>query len=261
MQSIKAFMQGTIKRVGNRTCNDCGSQVPIYDKDGQEISICLNCDNIKLEEQARELVKNKELKAIQRLIEKYEVRPYAERKNFKTFKYTTDKQKKAHEVTLAFAKGESDITSILLQGSPGLGKTHLAHSVAEVYRHFDKTALFIDSPSLLTKIRESYNRHTDYNQQELMDLIKTVDLLVFDDLGAEYVKNDGGNESWASDILFQVVNARRGKKTVYTTNYQVSDLRNKYGMYSERIVSRIFEGATVIILDGEDYRMKNTNVI
>ncbi len=260
MQAIRDILTGRLSKVGERTCEDCGSTVPIYEKDGEQTSVCITCENKQLEKEAGRLFATKNARALNALIEKYETTPYTEKVNFKNYSPATDIQKDAFEFALKFAKDETESVALYLRGRPGRGKTHLANAIAETYRYFDKTVLFIDAPSLLAKVRESYSYQSSYSQEEIMKVAKEVDLLVLDDIGAEYVKKDGDNESWAVEVLFQVINARRGKKTVYTSNYDSAALVNKYGKSSERIISRMMEGATVIELDGEDYRIKNTQV-
>ena len=90
-----------------------------------------------------------------------------------------------------------------------------------------------------------------------MRLINDVELLVLDDIGAEYVKSENGMESWVTDILYQIVNSRQEKLNVYTTNYTGKELQKKYGAMSGRIISRMMSNSKIIKLDGSDHRLKN----
>jgi len=261
MQSIKnlgLFQKAGIKDLGKRTCKNCGNKVPIYEVNGKRASICIKCEDISIAQRVKEQIAKEDENLLKRLIEKYETIPFEERTTFRMYEPTTDIQEKAKETALAFAKEElKNINTLFFQGEPGIGKTHLSHSVAEVFRYFDKSVLFIDMPSLLSKIRDSYSPGSIYSQNELMWLIEKVELLILDDIGAEYVRSDDGNESWVTDILYQIVNVRKGKYTVYSTNYQVQGLIEKYGSLAKRIISRMLENTQIIRLDGEDYRLKS----
>lgn len=256
IQDVGLLKQAGIKSIGERVCEQCGSTVPVYEKDGVQTSICITCEDREIARKANHHLSNRDKNKINKLIQKYESVPFQEKTTFKMYMPTTKVQEKAKAVALAFAKGEVEIATLFFQGEPGIGKTHLSHAVAEAYRYFKKSVLFIDMPSMLSILRNSYNFGSKYSQEELIALIDQVDLFVLDDIGAEYVRQDNGNESWVTDILIQVVNARKGKSTIYSTNYEADKLIEKYGPLSKRIISRMMENAQIIKLDGDDYRIK-----
>lgn len=166
-------------------------------------------------------------------------------------------QKSALETINKFINDELTHTTLFFQGDTGLGKTHLAYCTYRLHQEKFIPSLFIDLPSLLSTIRNSYNDRQAHSQDKIMNAIKEADLLVLDDVGAEYVKPDAnGYESWAADILFQVANARQAKKNIYTTNFTAKHLTKKYGMMSKRIISRMMNNAKVIKVEGDDHRLK-----
>lgn len=170
-------------------------------------------------------------------------------------------QETAKEITLKFANDEYEKSTLFFQGDTGLGKTHLSFSAYKKFIDEKRGAIFIDLPSLLSDIRSTYNNdrydHRAKTQERIMESINNCELLVLDDIGAEYVKPDAnGYESWAADILFQIVNSRQGKKNIYTTNFTSKHLTKKYGMLSKRIISRLMSNAKVIKVEGSDYRLK-----
>lgn len=250
--AIKKY--GFIEKVGERTCEQCGSLVPIYKRNGEEYSHCLECDNQKLKNDMEEYRDKREIKAINKLISKYELTPYLDPVSFEDYAPKTKLQQDAKEVSMAFP--DIDKTTLFYQGKPGLGKTHLAYSIAEKLKKQGLSVLFMDMPGLLDTLKSSFGYHSSFSQEELMKLIDDIDLLILDDIGAEYVKKDDGMESWASDILYQIVNTRQGKLNIYTTNYQGKALQQKYGMMSGRIISRMMSNAKIIKIDGNDHRLK-----
>lgn len=248
---------GSVEKVGERTCEQCGSLVPIYKRNGNEYSHCLNCDNEKLKSDMESFRKKREVKAVTRLIEKYEILPYKNSVTFDDYVPETKSQHNAKEITMSFPDIKE--TTLFFQGKPGLGKTHLSYCIAEKKKYEGKSVLFIDMPGLTATLRNSFNYNSIFSQEELMRLIDDVHLLILDDLGAEYVKSDNGMESWVSDILYQIVNMRQGKLNIYTTNYKGKELQQKYGLMSGRIISRMMSNAKIIKLDGDDHRLKGLN--
>lgn len=252
MKRVDVFeMIQSVKKVGERTCEQCGLTVPIYENNGEEVSVCLGCDNRKLKQEVEEYRVERENRAIQRLIDKYEIRPYNDPKTIDEYKPSTESQNQAKQLVIGFKDMEE--TTLFMQGKPGVGKTHLSWCLADGWH---KTSLFVDMPGLLGTLRSSFNRSSTFSEEELFRLIDDVDLLVLDDIGAEYVRNEGGQESWVSDILYRIVNAREGKRNIYTTNYKGKELQQKYGSLSGRIISRMMANAKIVKIDGQDYRLK-----
>lgn len=143
--------------------------------------------------------------------------------------------------------------NLLLSGTYGTGKSHLSFSAAKALIANGHTALFLSVPKLLTKIKETYNSKAQFSENDLLNYIANVDLLVLDDLGAEYtnLRNDGDNWTWTK--LFEVIDSRSGKHTIYTTNLSAVDLEAKV---NPRNFSRIMENTGVVVMNGRDYRKK-----
>lgn len=253
MKELKGLFKRKIEKVGERVCEHCGSDVPIYKQLNKEISVCLECDNKRVKQQAEHFRVERKRLAIMRLVEKYESNPYEELVTYDDYVPETKTQKQALETSLEFQS--IDNTTLFFQGKPGIGKSHLAFCVSENWKKQGKTSLFIDVPTLLQTIRNSYNRGSIYSEEELFRLIDDVDLFVLDEIGAEHAGTTG-SESWVTDILIRILNSRRNKRNIYTTNYQSKMLKQKYGIYSSRLISRMMENAKVIIMDGPDHRLK-----
>lgn len=250
MKSVFEMMK-SVEKVGERTCEQCGSIVPIYKNNGKEVSICMTCENNQLQKKTMQFYEERKNRAIERLIQKYEILPYREGKSFDDYQPQTASQNQAKKIAMNFADIEE--TTLFIQGKPGVGKTHLSYCISE---NWNGSSLFVDMPGLMGTIRNSYNYNSSFSEEELFRLIENVDLLVLDDIGAEYAKDEGSRESWVSDILYRIVNCRQGKRNIYTTNYRGKELQQKYGNMSGRIISRMMSNAKIVKLDGEDYRLK-----
>ncbi len=134
----------------------------------------------------------------------------------------------------------------------GRGKTHLALGIGwQWISNGYGTVKYWQVSELLDAMRAEYdNPPKDQYEQPLpgvFDRAKGCDLLILDDLGAEYHKQ-GGGQSWVDEKLDTLINYRwlEEKCTVFTTNLQPSQLQS-------RLRSRIKEGV-VVTLEGIDYR-------
>jgi DNA replication protein DnaC len=104
---------------------------------------------------------------------------------------------------------------LLLMGPSGVGKTHLAAaSLKELIRR-GHAGLFCDYRELLKEIQGSYNPASESTEMGILEPIRTVEILVLDDLGASKPSD------WVRDIVGIVLNARYNERrtTIITTNY------------------------------------------
>lgn len=267
MQALKQTLNMTtfskFKIVGQRICETCNSPVNIIQtiRDGKtvEVSKCLTCENKKLEMDAIAFKHDMDIRKNEIIFEKYSLIPTdLLNSTFDSYKPKNDSTEKAKTKCVWYAERFNELNdknSLLLQGTYGVGKSHLSYSIAKYLKEKGHVVIFITMPELLNILRDSYSKK-DFSEMDILDACKNADLLVLDDLGAEYVKSDSGKESWAVDKLFTIINSRVDKPTIYTTNYNSKELASKYGNHGGRIVSRMMNGTNVIKIDAEDYRLK-----
>ncbi len=133
---------------------------------------------------------------------------------------------------------------LVLMGSYGCGKTHLAAAVANTCVEFGMNTIFLTVPDLLDWLRFSYDA-PDTTFEERFDELRNAGLLVLDDLGAQ------NSTKWAGEKLFQIVDYRYARKlpTVVTTNLDLEDL-------DDRIRSRLQDPdlVTRVRITAPDYR-------
>lgn len=161
-----------------------------------------------------------------------------------------DTKEKLMEYAAKFDPAQSE--SILLVGSTGVGKSHLAVSVAKALMDKGYQALFLSVPKLFTKIKQTYNSELAFNEADILTFIERVDLFVLDDVGTEYKKKKTG-DSWADTKLFEILDGRAGKPTIYTTNLDGNKLRERM---TERNFSRMMDRVNIFRLYEIDYRQK-----
>ena len=106
---------------------------------------------------------------------------------------------------------------LLLEGQPGVGKTHLAVAVLkQAIQTTGAMGLFYDIRDLLRVIRSTYDPAIRTTELEVLRPVMRADLLVLDDLGAEKTSE------WVEETMNLIVNTRYNEQrlTLFTTNYQ-----------------------------------------
>ena len=104
---------------------------------------------------------------------------------------------------------------LLLLGPSGVGKTHLAVAALKELIQRGHAGLFCDYRELLKEIQASYNPASESTEMRILEPVRTVEILVLDDLGASKPSD------WVRDIVGIVLNARynENRTTIITTNY------------------------------------------
>ena len=263
MNSLKDLIKNDLTRLGIKSttkekCDICnyGYKVTIEKDNGETVSSCKHCDD-------KELIKELGIPETKEGRDKLRLKARANTFNriptdltdvkLNNYNAVTNEQIKAKNEAVDFITNFDKERSLVLSGSPGVGKSHIAVAIANALKK-DYSVLFLKSNDILTLIQESYN-NASHSEKDILDACKDVDLLVIDDLGAEYSKASD-SESWASTKLFSVLDSRLGKSVIVTTNYSETQLVEKFGMNGKRIVSRMNDNAELIRIKGEDGRRK-----
>ncbi|MCL2077519.1 MAG: ATP-binding protein [Oscillospiraceae bacterium] len=134
---------------------------------------------------------------------------------------------------------------ILMQGGTGLGKTHLSLAIAKTVISKDYGVIYGSAPDLLRKIeKEHFGRDAE---TDTAGLLQRADLLVFDDLGAEF------ESQFYVSAFYNLLNSRinSGLPTVVSTNFELARLKKRYG---DRIMSRLLT-MECLVFCGDDIRV------
>lgn len=115
-------------------------------------------------------------------------------------------------------------------GDPRAGKTHLATGIAQAcIRRFLIRPMLLNLPKALNAERERYSRP---DLPSPLKEAQKADLLILDDLGAEYERQAGdpSRVSWLSEQLYSLLDERFMEKRpiIYTTNLAPSDMEKRY---------------------------------
>lgn len=129
---------------------------------------------------------------------------------------------------------------LLLSGANGRGKTGLAVGCMRALAERGIGCAFVLVPDLLDGIRTTYGSRENFeaSYDQLMSDLRTVSLLVLDDLGKEKASD------WATEKLFQVISGRHAnlKRTIVTTNLGLKGISQRLG--DPATAQRIYELAT-----------------
>lgn len=266
MKAVKSALLNPIKNIlSEYECEGCGRFVreaemviPIGPRKGEEIVAKLGCkcEDIELAKQVIEQNKKAKLDKLYRIFsENSLVNESLKTASFKSYHPTTEELSNAKRRLMKYANefDKQKSASLLLVGDYGTGKSHLAVAVTKELMNKGFTCLFLSVPKLLTKIKQTYNGDTSFNEADILELIESVDLFVLDDLGTEYTNLNRENDNWTHTKLFEVLDSRSGKPTIYTTNLSSDELELKV---NSRNLSRIMDGTEVIKMNGPDYRKR-----
>ena len=175
----------------------------------------------------------------------------------------------AHLMARRFVDGYPATTAgrgLLLSGSIGVGKTHLAVGILQaLIQEKSVRGLFCDYRELLKEIQHSYNPQVATTEMEILQPVFNAEVLVLDELGAAKPTD------WVWDTVALVLNTRYNDKrtTIITTNYAdlgpgAANGSNGAGRANrdetlgdrigERMRSRLAEMCVVVEMRGEDFR-------
>lgn len=158
---------------------------------------------------------------------------------------------------------DTDGRGLLLTGSIGVGKTHLAVGILQaLILEKGVHGLFCDYRELLKEIQNSYNPQVATTELEILKPVFDAEVLVIDELGAAKPTD------WVWDTVAHILNTRYNDKrtTLITTNYadqapggvaganramREETLGDRIG---ERMRSRLAEMCVIMEMTGGDFR-------
>jgi DNA replication protein DnaC len=111
---------------------------------------------------------------------------------------------------------------LVLQGSFGCGKTHLAAAIANFTVELGVPTLFLTVPDLLDTLRFTFS-DPEASFEESFEQIRTAPLLILDDFGTQNAT------AWAQEKLFQIINFRYINRLplVVTTNLEMEEIEGR----------------------------------
>ncbi len=136
--------------------------------------------------------------------------------------------------------------SILMMGNTGLGKTHLSFAIAKSAMEKGYSVLYGSAQDFFGKVQREYFGRSD-SDTDTMATILDADLLIIDDLGAEY------ESAFNTSTFYTIVNSRlnEGKPTIINTNLTPYEIEARY---TARVASRLLTLYKILKFSGTDIR-------
>jgi len=140
-----------------------------------------------------------------------------------------------------------------IHGSVGVGKTYSSYAIYNHVREQKLPVKLIKSSRLTEATKEqfqgnSFSEDVEENKNILKDIKEFKGLLIIDDIGTEKL-----TENSIAVYLACIDNRYENEyPTIYTSNLSLDELKERIG---DRIVSRIYEGSNVFLLEGTSKRL------
>lgn len=150
---------------------------------------------------------------------------------------------------------------LMLMGSCGVGKTHLAVAALEEIVLRGHSGLFYDYRELLKEIQDSYNPESNSTEMSVLEPVLKTEVLLLDDLGSSKPS------LWALETVGHILNTRYNEHrvTLLTTNFLDAPVRSGGPRPAQnedtlgdrvgtRIRSRLYEMCRTVEISAPDYR-------
>ena len=212
--------------------------------------ICGHLRNMTPEEMAAhdaEIERQERQQAEREKLERYEKSGVPERyfnEALDTYKITNEMQATAAKAATNFLHAVKcgEFKSLVLIGSAGTGKTHLACGMVREYG--GKYAI---APDIVEEIRRAKSFTANDTEADIIKYYGHVPLLVIDEIGRGIASTD---EKY---MLYQIINARYNtrKPTVLISNFTKADFLKYIGVAA---ADRLVESGDIVEMNGESYR-------
>ena len=169
-------------------------------------------------------------------------------RKFQNLNFENFNSNSANELSIAIAKdyANKNITSVnanglIIMGESGVGKTHLAASIANKLIENDKIVLMGRLTTLLDMIKETFKDNTK-SENELIEIYSNVDMIIIDDLGTERISN------WALEKLYTIIENRNENRLpiIITTRFNKQGLIERFSQSQDEqlvdaIISKLYQ--------------------
>lgn len=174
--------------------------------------------------------------------------------DFKSFYTPTMDQLNAVTAVRGWARriyrGERDKPWLILSGTVGTGKTHLACVCMNQLLSQCGTGLYASASQIVSNVTSTWREKADTTESAVKKTLSEVGLLIVDEVGRGRSTND-----LAKDVLFEIMDERytSRKPTIFVTNCRSQDLQKTV---DDAMYSRMRHLGIFVPMDWEDQRGK-----
>lgn len=142
-------------------------------------------------------------------------------------------------------------SNIILIGSVGVGKTHIATALGYQACLKNNTVLFTSAIDAVNNLIAA--QHTGQLKQELKKYLKP-SLLIMDELGYLPIDKNG------ADLLFQIISERYERGSIIITTNRVfkewPEIFNNDSTLTSALLDRLLHHTEAVLIEGDSYRMR-----
>ncbi len=138
--------------------------------------------------------------------------------------------------------------SMILFGTTGTGKTHLATAIALAVHAKGYRAMYTTVAGLTRRIKSTWGEGRLEEEHQVLAQLHTADLLILDEVGVQ------SNSEWEKTHLFDLVNERYNwlRPTLVISNLDLAGIHRTLG---ERVIDRLRQaGGRAVRFEWESYR-------
>lgn len=245
--------------VGNKVpvCKYCGKEYvenenipkdfPEFIKQAMRYKPACNCEEQEEEKRKIELEKARQRECIKGKVKRYKDISVMDNKflnsTFENAEMVAKHMQIAKKYADSFIKHETTEGGILFYGGVGTGKTFASACICNHLMDNGKTVLVMNLGLYFIKLRREWAEA----ENDVLNYVKTCDLLVIDDLGTENVSE------FTIEKIFNLIDTRcrAEKPMIITTNLTPEEINKRLG---ERIADRIAGSCLEFEIKGESKR-------
>lgn len=230
-------------------CERCGHKYDLHKfESGYKVKDGCECESIRQAKETTERRKREhEQRKIDAMFNQSQINPSIKQATVNNYKPTNESQQNAKDIAVEYVKNFSldNPKSLILHGSIGTGKSHLAFAITKALKNQGYKVAFMHIPKLMNRIKSTYKRDATETVEDIIKQLSGLDFLVLDDVGVD-------DSAHAISKMEDIVDNRAGLNNIYTTNLTGKQLGKDLNW--QRVYSRMQLNGKRLNVVGEDYR-------